>query len=243
MVEFPLGVFGIALGTVMLPSLSRQFARHDGRSFSATIDWALRLIVVIAIPATVGLAVLSFPILTTLFHYGAFSDHDVAMSSLSLMAYSLGLAGFVGVKVLVPGFTARQDMKTPVRVAIIAMFTNIILNLALVGPLDHVGLALATSLAAFVNAGLLFWYLKREGIFAAQAGWLGLVGKVLGANVVMGVFIWWAKGDASLWLQADLSERIFRLGILVAMAIVVYCLILAALGLRPNMFRLSGRST
>ena len=242
MVEFPLGVFGIALGTVILPNLSRQHAQHAGESFSGTIDWALRLVVLIATPAALGLAVLSGPILTTLFHYGAFSAHDVAMASLSLMAYSLGLIGFVGVKVLVPGFTARQDMKTPVRVAIVAMVTNIVLNLALVLPLAHAGLALATSLAAFVNAGLLLWYLRRDNIFEAQTGWWALIIKVGLASAMMVVFVWWIKGDLDLWLKADLLTRGLRLGAVVAGGVIVYFVSLAALGLRPGMFKLAGRS-
>ena len=173
MVEFPLGVFGIALATVILPALSRQHAQHAQASFSNTIDWALRLVALIALPAALGLVVLSAPILTTLFHYGAFSGHDVAMTSLSLMAYSIGLLGFIGVKVLVPGFSARQDMRTPVRIAVVAMVTNIVLNLTLVVPLAHTGLALATSLAAFVNAGLLLWHLQR-GQNLPSACWMGV---------------------------------------------------------------------
>ena len=158
------------------------------------------------------------------------------------MAYSLGLIGFVGVKVLVPGFTARQDMKTPVRVAIVAMVTNIVLNLALVLPLAHAGLALATSLAAFVNAGLLLWYLRRDNIFEAQTGWWALIIKVGLASAMMVVFVWWIKGDLDLWLKADLLTRGLRLGAVVAGGVIVYFVSLAALGLRPGMFKLAGRS-
>ena len=242
MVEFPLGVFGIALGTVILPNLSQQHAQRASESFSRTLDWALRLVVIIATPAALGLAALASPILATLFHYGAFSDHDVNMASLSLMAYSLGLVGFIGVKILVPGFTARQDMRTPVRIAVAAMLTNIVLNLALVVPLAHAGLALATSLAAFLNAGLLLWYLRRDEIFRPQPGWAALIIKVALANVVMVGFVWWAKGDTSMWLEAGLLERVLRLGGLVGSGLVVYFLCLGGLGLRPRMFGLPVRS-
>lgn len=242
MVEFPLGVFGIALGTVILPKLSQQHTQRARESFSRTLDWALRLVVLIATPAALGLAALATPILATLFHYGAFSDHDVNMASLSLMAYSLGLIGFVGVKILVPGFSARQDMRTPVRIAVAAMLTNIVLNLALVVPLAHAGLALATSLAAFLNAGLLLWYLRRDKIFQPQSGWVALISKVALANVVMVAFVWWAKGDTSLWLAAGLLERVLRLVVVVSGGFVLYFMSLVGLGLRPRMFVLSGRS-
>ena len=242
MVEFPLGVFGIALGTVILPNLSQQHAQEATETFSRTLDWALRLVVVIGTPAALGLAALSGPILTTLFHYGAFSDHDVAMASLSLMAYSLGLVGFIGVKVLVPGFTARQDMRTPVRIAVAAMLTNIVLNLAFVVPLAHAGLALATSLSAFLNAGLLLWCLQRDNVFRAQPGWPALITKIVIANVLMVACIWWARGEITIWLQADLPERVFRLGATIAVGISVYFVSLAMLGLRPRMFMRAGRS-
>ena len=241
MVEFPLGVFGIALATVILPALSRQHAQHAQASFSNTIDWALRLVALIALPAALGLVVLSAPILTTLFHYGAFSGHDVAMTSLSLMAYSIGLLGFIGVKVLVPGFSARQDMRTPVRIAVVAMVTNIVLNLTLVVPLAHTGLALATSLAAFVNAGLLLWHLQRDKIYQARAGWVSLLLKICIANAAMVTFVWWLKGDLSSWLEADVVARVLRLGALVSGGGVVYFGALIAFGLRPSMFKLAAR--
>ena len=242
MVEFPLGVFGIALGTVILPNLSQQHAQQAGETFSRTLDWALRLVVLIATPAALGLAVLAGPILTTLFHYGAFSERDVAMATLSLMAYALGLIGFIGVKVLIPGFSARQDLKTPVRVAVVAMLSNIVLNLLLVVPLAHAGLALATSLSAFLNAGLLLWYLRRDKIFEAQPGWLGLLVKIVLANAVMVALLWWMKGTQDLWLQAGPIERGLRLGASVGGAVAVYFVCLGALGLRPRMFVTAPRS-
>ena len=154
-VEFPLGVFGIALATVILPSLSARHAKKEPEAFSRTLDWALRWVVTLGVPGAVGLSMLSAPIVTTLFHYGVFDARDVEMTSLSLVAYSIGLVGFILVKVLAPGFFARQDMKTPVRVAVVALVANVVLNLVLVFPLRHAGLALATSLAAYLNAALL----------------------------------------------------------------------------------------
>ncbi|NNK38266.1 MAG: murein biosynthesis integral membrane protein MurJ, partial [Xanthomonadales bacterium] len=169
LMEFPLGVFGVALSTVILPNLSRKFASRNPQAFSATLDWALRLALVITLPAALGLAVLATPILVTLFQYRAFGMDDVAMSALSLSAYAAGLLAFIAVKVLAPGFFARQDTKTPVKIAITAMVANMVLNLVFVGSLlaidfrgPHTGLALASSAAAYLNAGLLYRMLRKQ---------------------------------------------------------------------------------
>lgn len=149
LVEFPLGIFGIALATVILPSLSRSHSADNPQEFSKSLDWALRLVLLIGIPASLGLLILAEPMISTLFQYDAFIDEDVRLAGQSLMAYSVGLLGFILVKVLVPGFTSRKDMKTPVRFGIYAMVANMGMNIALVFPLAHAGLALATSLGAF----------------------------------------------------------------------------------------------
>ncbi|MDX1433221.1 MAG: murein biosynthesis integral membrane protein MurJ [Gammaproteobacteria bacterium] len=234
MVEFPLGVFAIALATVILPNLSRYHADGAREVFSATLDWALRWALLVATPSAVGLVVLAAPILTTLFQYGEFSARDVALSSLSLMAYGSGLIGFVVIKVLAPGYFARQDTRTPVRVGIIAMVVNVFLNLALVVPLKHVGLALATSLAAYVNAGLLLRGLRREGVLQGHRGWPALLVKVTVANVVMAAALVLARGAPEIWLTADALARALRLAALVAGGGVVYLLCLLAMGIRPR---------
>ncbi len=237
MVEFPLGVFAIAMATVILPSLSQQHAQEASESFSDTLDWAMRWVVVMATPSAVGLVILANPILTTLFQYGEFSARDVHMASLSLMAYAIGLIGFMFIKVLAPGYFARQDMRTPVRIGIIALIANLILNLALVVPLAHAGLALATSLAAFINAGLLYRGLRRGAIHRPRPGWWAFIAKIVLANSVMAVFLIAVRGEPSLWLEADLTARVVRLALLVGGGAAIYAVCLVVAGIRPRHLR------
>lgn len=240
LVEFPLGVFGIALATVILPSLSQRHAEKSPEKFNHTLDWALRWVLIVGVPATLGLLLLAEPIMTTLFQYGEFSAWDVRMSSISLMAYSLGLLGFILVKVLVPGFYARQDTRTPVRVGIIAMLSNMVLNILFVVPLvmgdyeaPHAGLALATSVSAFINAGLLFYILRRDRVYRPEPGWLRLFIQLIPANIVMVLFILWTMGSSEQWLQAESLSRVWHLTWLVAGGGVLYLLAILAAGLRP----------
>ncbi len=199
LVEFPLGVFAIALSTVILPSLSRSHANGSSEEFSRTLDWGLRVVLLIGVPATIGLMLLARPMLATLFYYGDFGATDVAMSGLSLMAFAFGLPGFMLIKVLAPAYYSRKDVRTPVRIAVIAMFTNMLLNIVLVVPMvmlgipgPHAGLALATSLAAWLNASLLYRTLGKQQVFTPQAGWprlllqLALAGTVLTAAAAVG---------------------------------------------------------
>ncbi|HEY5700838.1 MAG TPA: murein biosynthesis integral membrane protein MurJ [Gammaproteobacteria bacterium] len=234
MVEFPLGVFGIALATVILPSLSRQHAAKSPQEFSLTLDWALRLVLVVGTPAALGLAALASPILTTLFQYGEFGRDDVRLATLSLIAYSSGLLAFIGVKVLAPGFYARQDMKTPVRIAIIAMLSNIVLNLALVVPLKHAGLALATSISSYLNALLLYRVLLQQGVLSPLPGWGVLFVKVALANLAMLAALSFLNVEEGVWFGAAAPDRALRLAVLVAAGAAVYGAALLALGLRPR---------
>ena len=236
MVEFPLGVFGIALATVILPHLSRQHAASSPESFSDTLDWALRLVVLLATPAALGLGVLAAPILTTLFQYGQFSAHDVDMAARSLLAFAFGLVAFVSVKVLATGYFSRQDTRTPVRVGVVAMLSNIVLNLALVVPLAHAGLALATTLSAFLNAGLLLRGLLRRGVFRPRPGWRGFIARVAVGNLVLGAALWAARGDAAAWFEAEAIARGLRLGTVVAGGAVLYLVVMLGLGMRPRHF-------
>ena len=237
MMEFPLGVFAIAMATVILPSLSLQHAEEAGGLFSDTLDWAMRWVVLVAVPSALGLVLLADPILTTLFQYGEFSPRDVHMASLSLVAYAIGLVGFMFIKVLAPGYFARQDMRTPVRVGIVALVVNLILNLALVVPLKHAGLALATSLAAFVNAALLYRGLRRDGVHRPRPGWTGFFAKVVFANLAMAAFLLALRGSPEVWIQADLGMRATRLTLMVLSAAVVYVLCLFIAGIRPQQLR------
>ena len=239
MVELPLGIFGIALATVILPNLSKKHAAGDPKAFSHMLDWALRLVLVIALPAAVALAVLAGPILSTLFFYGDFQPLDVEMASISLLVYSGGLMGFILVKVLAPGYFARQDTKTPVKVGLIAMFANMLMNVAFVVPMlqlgwpaPHAGLALATTLSAFLNAGLLFLGLKKIGVYSPEKGWLRLFFQTTLAAGVMGVVIFIASGELSFWLKSTAIERIIELSWIIPLGALSYFAVLWVVGVR-----------
>ncbi len=241
LVEFPLGVFAIALATVILPSLSQRHAEDNPEEFSRTLDWALRWVFLIGIPAAVGLILLAGPMLSTLFQYGEFEAGDVEMATLSLMAYGIGLLGFMLVKVLAPGFYARQDTRTPVRFGVYAMVANMVMNLAFVVPMvmtglagPHAGLALATSLAAFFNAGMLFFHLRRNGVFVAQPGWVLFGLRMLLANAVLVLFLWWGRGELTQWFALAATERAAQLAALIGGAVVLYFGALLILGIRPR---------
>ena len=234
LMEFPLGVFGVALATVVLPGLSKKAANENWQGFQQDLDSALRLVFLIGVPAMFGLLILAQPLVVSLFHYGAFTDHDVSMAGASLMAYSFGLLGFILVKILAPAFYARKDMKTPVKVAIIALVSNMVFNLLLIGPFAHVGLAAATSISAFINAGLLYWYLRKQQVFTPQAGWSKLVMQIFMANAVLIGFLLWLSPDVDVWLAFDVWARLGWLMALVVGAITVYFVTLYAVGLSPK---------
>ena len=232
LMEFPLGVFGIALATVILPSLARRHVKNSREEFSHLLDWGLRWVFLIAVPAAVALVVLSGPLLATFFYRGAFSVSDVEMSSNALMAFSFGLLGFILIKVLAPGFYARQDTKTPMRIGAISMGINILLSLLLVMPLKHVGLALAISLSAFVNAGLLFVTLRRHDVYRPLPGWGVFFARVISASAIMGAVLFWGAGDINSWLHASTLQRIYRMSIWVVTGAAVYLLTVMAFGVR-----------
>lgn len=234
LMELPLGICAIALATVLLPRLSREHAEGDPQAFAASLDQGLRLGLLLTVPAAAALLVLAEPLITTLFHYGAMQAHDVRQSALALMAYSLGLIGFTGVKILAPGFFARQDTRTPVRIALWAMGVNLLLNLALILPLAHVGLALATSIAALVNAGLLLRGLRREGVWRPQPGWRGLLLRLGVATGAMVGLLLWAAPPAPVWVEAGMTTRVLWMGLLVPGGVLTYFGLLAAMGLGPR---------
>lgn len=232
--EFPLGVFGIALATVILPSLSKLHARADGEAFSELLDWALQWVVIIVLPATIGLIVLAGPLITTLFQYGATTPSDVYMMTSSLIGFAVGLPGLVLVKVLAPGFFARQNTKTPVKVGVIAMLVNMVAAVLLFYPLKHVGLAVATSIAAWVNAGLLYRLLRRESVYQPLPGWSVFLRKIVTAGVLMAAAVYWCSGEPAAWIEAATLERVLWLGLCVGAGGVVYFAALFALGIRPK---------
>jgi putative peptidoglycan lipid II flippase len=240
-VELPLALFGVAIGTVILPRLSRQHSRDTPQGFSETMDWALRLALIIAVPAMVGLVMLAGPILVTLIQYRAFSFSDTQMARLSLMAYAVGLPAFILIKVLAPGFYSRQDTRTPVRIGIIAMLANMGLNVSFVVPWfllgipgPHAGLALATSLSACLNAGLLFRRLRGQGTFRSSPGWSGLSRRIAVAATVMGGVLWSTSPALAEWSAWLAWERGLVLGALITLGAGTYVATLYALGIRPR---------
>ncbi len=237
LMEFPVGILGVALGTVILPNLSRKHAEKSPEGFSDTLDWALRLMILLGIPAAVGLMLLAGPMLTTLFYSEAFNDQDVAMATRSLMAYSPGLMAIILIKVLAPGFYAQQDTRTPVKIGIIAMVVNMLLNILLVFPLAHAGLALATSLSSALNAYLLYRGLISTGVYRPKAGWGRLSARVALAAVVMGSMIVLATGEISAWFEIGGWERVWSLSLLILGAIASYFSVLFITGIRPRHFR------
>jgi putative peptidoglycan lipid II flippase len=231
LLEFPVGVFGIALATVMLPTLSKSMASNNLEEYGKNLDWSLRWVFLIGLPCTAGLIVLATPVLLTLFYRGEFSLHDVAMSSQSLMAYSVGILGFVLIKILASGFYARQDTRTPVRIAVIAMLTNMSLNLILIWPLAHAGLALATAGAASVNAALLYRALRHGQWYQPRAGWLPLLLRLSAATILMGILLWWGAAHIS-WVDISLWQRVGYLFSLISAGVVSYFALLWLLGWR-----------
>ncbi|WP_442497705.1 murein biosynthesis integral membrane protein MurJ [Methylobacter sp. sgz302048] len=231
LVEFPLGIFGIAVATVILPSLSKNHAADDARAFSNSLDWGLRLVLLIGMPAMVGLLMLAEPILSTLFQYKEFGADDVQLAGQSLMAYSAGLLAFILIKVLAPGFTSRQDMKTPVRYGLYAIAANIILNATLMFPMAHAGIALATSLSAFLNAFLLLGKLLKEKVYRPAEGWALFLVRILLASAVMAAALYYSV-DVSQWGQWDSMDRVINLIVWIAIGCAIYASTLVMTGLR-----------
>ena len=243
LLEFPLGVFGIALATVVLPNLSQAHYREGDDSFNKTLHWAIQLTLVIAVPATIGLFILAQPILTTLFQYGAFQYNDSMMAALSLMAYSLGLPAFILIKILASGFYARQDTKTPVRIGIQSMCLNMALNVVFVVTMlqtdfiaPHIGLALATSISAYFNAYRLARELRRDAILGAPESFSEPCLKVLFACTVMGLLIHLMLPQVTLWSEWQWYQRLGELVWLILPAILCYTLMLWIMGFRRHHF-------
>lgn len=234
--SFPLGVFGVAIATVVLPHLASKHAARVTEEFSKALDWGLRFVLLIAIPATIGMIMLAGPMLVTLFQYEHFTALDVAMTQRSLLAFAIGIPAFMLVKVLASGFYARQDIKTPVRIAVIAVLFNIALNAALFHPLKHAGLALATSLSATLNAGLLLWYLLRSKHYQPVAGWLGFARQLLFASSAMASVLWFATDELKLWFGWQWFARVWHLSGLCALAFCVYVLCLWISGAKWRQF-------
>jgi len=236
LMEFPTGLLGVALGTILLPSLTRSFADKTTEEYSRLLDWGLRLTFVLALPCAAALALLAVPLIATLFHHGAFTWQDTMMTRQALAAYSIGLLGLILVKVLAPAFYARQNIRTPVKIAVITLVATQLMNLAFVWQLRHAGLALAISLGACINASLLFYKLRQHGIFQPQPGWLGFLAKTVAALLLMSVTLWLAMGAESSWLLDRAWIRVGRLALLVVLGAGVYLGSLWLLGFRLRDF-------
>ena len=232
LVEFPLGILGMALATVILPNLANDHAADNPHAFSATLDWGLRLVLLVGMPATVGLFVLSEPMLTTLFQYHEFTITDVHKAGQSLQAYSVGLLGYLVIKILVPGFTSRQDLQTPVRYGIWAMIASLALNVLAI-PLAHAGLALATSLGAFINAVLLLSKLRRAKVYRPEQGWWFFGLRVTLSSAMMAFCLCYFV-DFNAWQHWGSLDRVVNLVKWVGVGGLVYLAGLVASGLRPG---------
>jgi len=236
LMEFPAGMLGVALGTILLPSLAKYHSEAATDEYSRLLDWGLRLTLMLALPAAAALALLGVPLVATLFHYGEFAARDVWMTRQALAAYSVGLLGLILVKVLAPGFYARQNIRTPVKIAIVTLLATQAMNAVLIVPLRHAGLALAIGLGACLNAGLLYRKLREHGIYQPQPGWLAFFLKVLVALAAMSGGLWFAMGPEQWWLAASGARRTLALAAIVAGGGVVYFACLALLGFRVKDF-------
>ncbi len=237
LMEFPTALLGVALGTVLLPSLSRAAAARDDLQYGQLLDWGLRLAWLLAVPATLGLALMAEPLTAMLFHYGRFTAHDVQMTRMAVTGYSIGLIGLIAIKVLAPAFYARQDVRTPLKIGIGVLIATQLMNLVFVPWLAHAGLALSISIGALANAGWLYHGLRRQGLYRPAPGWAGFLARVLVAGLLMGLFV----HDATLrfdWtgLRAQPFERIaWALGI-IGLGALIYGLSLMVMGVRPRQF-------
>ncbi len=240
LMEFPAGMLGVALGTILLPSLSRYHADANPTGYSKLLDWGLRLTLMLALPAAAALAVLAIPLIATLFHYGRFDTGDAWMTRHALVAYSVGLVGMILVKILAPGFYARQNVITPVKIGVFTLVATQLMNLAFVWPLKHAGLALAIGLGACLNAGLLYAKLRQHRIYTPEPGWVAFALRVLGAVAVMAGALWFSMGTAEWWFAADWKLRLPALTGLVLLGMFVYLACLAALGFRVRDFSRRG---
>ncbi|WED42198.1 murein biosynthesis integral membrane protein MurJ [Legionella cardiaca] len=235
--DFPLGVFGVAIATVILPHLSRRHAEQSSEKYSRALDWGLRLLLLIGIPAGLGLAMFSMPLIAGCFAYGKFTATDLIQTQKSLIALGSGVPAFMMVKVLASGFYARQDIKTPVKVGALAMVVNSFLCLLLIWSLAHAGLALASSLAGYVNCAVLLVLLVRRGIYRPSPGWLKFILQLFVANFAIGAYLFVMVGDVNFWLTKSPVGRVSLLLGHVIVAVIIYLVSLWLVGMRTAQFR------
>nr|WP_246543550.1 murein biosynthesis integral membrane protein MurJ [Vibrio alginolyticus] len=232
LLEFPLGLFGIAIATVILPALSRKHVDAQNEGFAQTMDWGVRMVILLGLPAMLGLMVLAKPMLMVLFMRGEFSPQDVHQASLSLFAYASGLLNFMLIKVLAPGYYSRQDTKTPVKYGIIAMVTNMVFNAIFAYFYGYVGLAIATALSAFVNMALLYRGLHIAEVYQITKRTVFFIIRLAIAGAAMVAAILWQLEDMSVWLGWSFAHRSAVLGMLIGLGAVVYLMVLFLTGAR-----------
>ncbi|ELA9195134.1 murein biosynthesis integral membrane protein MurJ [Vibrio parahaemolyticus] len=232
LLEFPLGLFGIAIATVILPALSRKHVDSQSEGFAHTMDWGVRMVTLLGIPAMLGLMALAKPMLMVLFMRGEFSPQDVHQASLSLLAYASGLLNFMLIKVLAPGYYSRQDTKTPVKYGIIAMVTNMVFNAIFAYFYGYVGLAIATALSAFVNMALLYRGLHIAGVYQITKRTVFFIIRLVVAGAAMVAAILWQLEDMSVWLEWSFAHRSGMLGMLIGLGAAVYLAVLFLTGVR-----------
>jgi len=238
LMEFPSALLGVALGTVLLPSLAQHYSDDDHAAYSELLDWGLRLALLLALPAAIALAILALPLVSTLYQYGRFTLNDAMQTQVALLGYAVGLPAIVLVKILAPGFYARQAMKTPVKIAFVTVLVTQTLAVILAWPagLEHAGLTLATSVGALFNAGLLLWMLLRNGFYRPRAGWLAFFGKICIASAALAVVVALLRGHDDAWLHAALAGKVSRLAVVVGAGALAYFGALYALGFRLRDF-------
>ena len=236
LMELPAGVLGVAVGTILLPSLSKYHAQANHDEYARLLDWGLRITVLLAVPSAAALAVLALPLISALFHYGRFSAEDAWMTRQALVAYSVGLVGIILVKILAPGFYARQNVVTPVKIGLLTLLATQAMNLAFIGPLRHAGLALAIGLGACLNAALLYRGLRRAGAYRPVAGWPAFLLKVAAAVGFMAVVLFTTMGEPAWWLAAGWEKKIPATLGLVILGVATYGGCLYAFGFRARDF-------
>jgi putative peptidoglycan lipid II flippase len=239
LMEFPTALLGVALGVVLLPQLSAAQARGDDAHYAGLLDWGLRLVLLLALPCAVALLLFAKPLVAVLYHYGAFSARDVGQTVTALMGYGVGLMGLVGVKILAPGFYARQDIRTPVKIAVVVLIAVQAMNLVFVPWLGHAGLALSIGLGALVNAAWLFAGLRKRGLYRPSPGWGGFALRVLLATVALGALLWWADRRID-WLGSAGFVRAGWVAAVLGAAAALYFGVLLLCGLRPRQFMRRG---
>ena len=236
LMEFPVGVLGVALSTILLPSLSGSISSKNNKEYSSLVNWGLKLSVLLAAPAALGLFILAIPLITTLFFYGAFTEYDVTMTRYALSAYSIGLVALILIKVLAPAFYAQKNIKTPVKIAIFTLFCTQLMNMIFIGFFGHAGLALAIALGACINAGLLFFYLIKDKVFVIESGWIIFLIKILFGLIVMAGSLYYFKDASELWLNYSAWEKIYNLLFLIVIGMVSYFASLKIMGINLSDF-------